>query len=187
MVLLAFILCGLAVGLVRGGSLRAIAQHNIALLWLPVAAYLCKAAGPYAAHLFPAFASYAPLAVCLLHYGLLFICVAANLRRGVWSFVFGAGAGMNFAVIALNGGAMPVSARVLESAAGTRLAAQLASGEIFAYAPVTDSTRLVFLGDVLALEPFGRLLGFASIGDLVLGVGAAMLCFTMLRPAKHSV
>ena len=31
------------------------------------------------------------------------------------------------------------------------------------------------------------LLGFASIGDLVLGVGAAMLCFTMLRPAKHSV
>ena len=96
-------------------------------------------------------------------------------------------AGMNFAVIALNGGAMPVSAHVLESAAGTRLAAQLASGEIFAYAPVTDSTRLVFLGDVLALEPFGRLLGFASIGDLVLGVGAAMLCFTMLRPAKHSV
>ena len=181
MVLLAFILCGLAVGLVRGGSMRAIAQHNIALLWLPVAAYLCKAAGPYAAHLFPAFASYAPLAVCLLHYGLLFIFVAANLRRGVWSFVFGAGAGMNFAVIALNGGAMPVSARVLESAA------QLASGEIFAYAPVTDSTRLVLLGDVLALEPFGRLLGFASIGDLVLGVGAAMLCFTMLRPAKHSV
>jgi hypothetical protein len=98
-----------------------------------------------------------------------------------------AAAGMNFAVIALNGGAMPVSAHVLESAAGTRLAAQLASGEIFAYAPVTDSTRLVFLGDVLALEPFGRLLGFASIGDLVLGVGAAMLCFTMLRPAKHSV
>ena len=180
MVLLAFILCGLAVGLVRGGSLRAMAQHNIALLWLPVAAYLCKAAGPYAARLFPAFASYAPLAVCLLHYGLLFIFVAANLRRGVWSFVFGAGAGMNFAVIALNGGAMPVSAHVLESAAGTRLAAQLASGEIFAYAPVTDSTRLVFLGDVLALEPFGRLLGFASIGDLVLGVGAAMLCFTML-------
>ena len=187
MVLLAFILCGLAAGLARGGSLRAMAQHDIALLWLPVAAYLCKAAGPYAAHLFPAFASYAPLAVCLLHYGLLFIFVAANLRRGVWSFVFGAGAGMNFAVIALNGGAMPVSAHVLESAAGTRLAAQLASGEIFAYAPVTDSTRLVFLGDVLALEPFGRLLGFASIGDLVLGVGAAMLCFTMLRPAKHSV
>ena len=187
MVLLAFMLCGLAVGLVRGGSLRAMAQHNIALLWLPVAAYLCKAAGPYAARLFPAFASYAPLAVCLLHYGLLFIFVAANLRRGVWSFVFGAGAGMNFAVIALNGGAMPVSAHVLESAAGTRLAAQLASGEIFAYAPVTDSTRLVFLGDVLALEPFGRLLGFANIGDLVLGVGAAMLCFTMLRPAKHSV
>ena len=177
MVLLAFILCGLAAGLACGGSLRAMAQHNIALLWLPVAAYLCKAAGPYAARLFPAFASYA----------LLFIFVAANLRRGVWSFVFGAGAGMNFAVIALNGGAMPVSAHVLESAAGTRLAAQLASGEIFAYAPVTDSTRLVFLGDVLALEPFGRLLGFASIGDLVLGVGAAMLCFTMLRPAKHSV
>ena len=113
MVLLAFILCGLAAGLARGGSLRAMAQHDIALLWLPVAAYLCKAAGPYAARLFPAFASYAPLAVCLLHYGLLFIFVAANLRRGVWSFVFGAGAGMNFAVIALNGGAMPVSAHVL--------------------------------------------------------------------------
>ena len=81
MVLLAFILCGLAAGLACGGSLRAMAQHNIALLWLPVAAYLCKAAGPYAARLFPAFASYAPLAVCLLHYGLLFIFVAANLRR----------------------------------------------------------------------------------------------------------
>ena len=81
---------------------------------------------------------------------------------------------------------MPVSAHVLESAAAPAWP-RLASGEIFAYAPVTDSTRLVFLGDVLALEPFGRLLGFASIGDLVLGVGAAMLCFTMLRPAKHSV
>ena len=66
MVLLAFILCGLAAGLACGGSLRAMAQHNIALLWLPVAAYLCKAAGPYAARLFPAFASYAPLAVCCL-------------------------------------------------------------------------------------------------------------------------
>ena len=83
MVLLAFILCGLAVGLACGGSLRAMAQHNIALLWLPVAAYLCKAAGPYAARLFPAFASYAPLAVCLLHYGLLFIFVAANLRSSL--------------------------------------------------------------------------------------------------------
>ncbi len=39
MVLLAFILCGLAAGLACGGSLRAMAQHNIALLWLPVAAY----------------------------------------------------------------------------------------------------------------------------------------------------
>ena len=94
---------------------------------------------------------------------------------------------MNFAVIALNGGAIPVSAHVLEPAAGIRLAAHLAPGEIFASAPVTVRPRLVFLGDVLALEPFGRLLGFASIGDLVLGVGAAMLCFTMLRPAKHSV
>lgn len=186
MVLLAFILCGLAVGLVRGGSLRTMAHHNVTLLWLPVAAYLCKAAGPYAGRLFPAFAPYAPLAVCLLHYSLLFIFVAANLRRGAWSLVFGAGAGMNFAVIVLNNGAMPVSARVLETAAGTGLAAQLAAGDIFAYAPVTQSTRLAFLGDVLALEPFGRLLGFASAGDLVLGIGAAMLCCAMLRPAKRT-
>ena len=98
MVLLAFILCGLAAGLACGGSLRAMAQHNIMLLWLPVAA-ICAEAAPdrYAARLFPAFASLCTLAVCLLHYGLLFIFVAANLRRGVW-FVFGA-AGMNLPLL----------------------------------------------------------------------------------------
>lgn len=45
MVLLAFILCGLAVGLACGGSLRAMAQHNIALLWLPVAAICARLRG----------------------------------------------------------------------------------------------------------------------------------------------
>ena len=49
MVLLAFILCGLAAGLACGGSLRAMAQHNIALL-----CYCSQAAAADKAHGQPA-------------------------------------------------------------------------------------------------------------------------------------
>jgi len=86
---------------------------------------------------------------------------------------------MNFLVILLNGGCMPVAVGLLKS--GSERTAQLAAGQIYAYTAVSADTVLPFLGDVLSIAPRGMTIGFASPGDLVLCAGVGLLCFQMTR------
>ena len=170
---------GLLAGLLAGGRFSNLAKGHVAELWLAVIAFLCKSFVPYCCALVGAKAA-GPLLVCFLHYGILFIFLYLKRGTGLWVPVFGAGTALNFLVIAANSGAMPVAASVL-SQADTDTAARLAAGEIFAYAPVTQATRLAFLGDVIAVAPFGTLWGFASIGDVFLALGVGLLCFSLVR------
>ena len=182
MTLLLFVAAGLALGLVRGGRPSRIAQDRTRWLWLPITAFALK---QVAAMLVPG--SHLPVVpvqvcVCLVQYGLLLAFAWANRRAGGWAWAFGAGTAANFLVILFNGGAMPVSARLLASPGGAALAQSLAVGEVFAYTLCGPGTRLAFLGDVLAFMPGGRLAGFASAGDLALGLGAGWLACRMMGP-----
>jgi hypothetical protein len=115
----------------------------------------------------------------------LFLFLLLNHRRPVWPLFAFAGTLMNFLVISLNGGCMPVSAALL-TGAGERLS-QLASGQVYAYCLAGEHTRLAFLGDVIRLGPAAKPLGFASIGDIVLCVGVGILCWQMTKSEKRTV
>ena len=180
MILLACAVLGIVIGLISGGSLRGIERYALRGALLPVVAYLLKAGA--AALLTPQTGA---IAVCLAQYSLLFLFLLLNHRRPVWPLFAFAGTLMNFLVISLNGGCMPVSASLL-TGAGERLM-QLANGQVYAYCLAGENTRLAFLGDVIRLGPAARPLGYASIGDIVLCVGVGILCWQMTRTVYKTV
>ena len=179
MILLGFAGIGCIVGLLSGGSPRGVIRYTLKGVWLPIAAYALKAGA--ALLLTPQTGA---VWVALLQYGLLFLFLFVNRRRPVWPLFAFAGTLCNFLVIVFNGGCMPVSASLL-SAAGERLA-QLSEGRIYAYRLMDAATRLPFLGDIIRFGSADRPLGFASIGDLLLGIGVAVLCWQMMKPAQDA-
>lgn len=178
MMLLLFAALGLFAGLVSGGSLRGFGRHTIYGVLLPIIAYLLKAGA--ARLLAPQTGA---VLVCLVQYSLLFVFLLCNHRRPVWPLFAFAGTMMNFLVILLNGGCMPVSASLL-GGASERLTL-LAQGRIYAYCLMDGSTRLPFLGDVIRLGTKTMTLGYASIGDVVLCVGVGILFWQITRAGKN--
>lgn len=174
MMLLFFSVTGLIIGLLTGGSLRGIARYPLKGVLLPVIALLLKAG---------AAALFAPqtgaVAVSLLQYLLVFLFLFLNRRSIIWPAVVFVGSLLNLLVVALNGGCMPVDAALLGDA--TQRLALLQSGRIYAYCLMDESTRLPFLGDIIRLGPAGIPLGFASIGDIILCAGVALLAFCMTK------
>ncbi len=193
MILLVFVVAGIVTGLLARGRFSNLGRHGLRGLWLCILSFVAQGAAAWV----PAatLVALAPLpawqmGVALLRYGLLLAFVVLNLlpTRGprgklgqVWPWVFGAGTLANAAVILTNGGAMPVAGRLLADISPAQ-ATQLAAGEVFGYTLQTTATRLAFLGDVLYIGAGGWSLGFASIGDLLIGAGAGLLVFWLLRP-----
>ena len=177
MMLLLFAALGIVAGLICGGSLRGFGRYTLSGVLLPVAAYLLKALAAWL--LVPQTGA---VLVSLLQYSLLFVFLLCNRRRPVWPLFAFAGTMMNFLVIVLNGGCMPVSASLL-GGASERLTL-LAQGRIYAYCLMDGSTRLPFLGDVIRLGTKTMTLGYASIGDVVLCVGVGILFWQITRAGK---
>ncbi|MDP3447088.1 MAG: DUF5317 domain-containing protein [Eubacteriales bacterium] len=174
MILLVFALLGLLLGLLTGGSLSKVSHYSLYGALLPIAAFLLKAGA--ARFLVPQTGA---VIVCLIQYSLLFLFILLNHRRPVWPLFAFTGTLLNFLVIVFNGGCMPVAA-ALASGAGERLT-QLAEGRVYAYCLADASTRLPFLGDVIRIGPAGMPLGFASVGDIMLSLGVAILCWQMTK------
>ncbi len=178
MILLGFAALGLLIGLLSGGSLKALSHYPLKGLLLPIAAYALKAGA--ALLLAPQSGA---VVVALMQYGLLFLFLFLNLRRPVWPLFAFAGTLLNFLVIVSNGGCMPVSPLLLGEA-GTRLT-QLAQGNVYAYCLTDETTRLAVLGDIIRIGSVSQPVGFASIGDLLLGVGVGILCWHMTRKGQE--
>ena len=168
MILLGFAAIGFIIGLLSGGSPRGVFRYTLKGIWLPIAAYALKAGA--ALLLTPQTGA---IAVCLLQYALLFAFILLNVRRPFWPLAVFLGSLLNMFVIVLNRGCMPVSGSLL-GGSGARLS-QLAQGRIYAYCLVDATSKLPFLGDIIRVGPAGVPLGFASVGDILLGVGVAIL------------
>jgi hypothetical protein len=141
-------------------------------LYLPILALAVETVLPYLSA--PTWATFS------VEYFLILSFVFYNLKlKSLWPYWMGAGALMNFTVIAANGFNMPVSPSVFSPQVDQVFFESLINGEIYGYTLANAGTVLPFLGDIIGISPFGRLMGFASIGDVLLLVGAAIAIYRM--------
>jgi len=186
MLRLAIIVLVIVVALLRGGSLRNFAA--LQLRWLPLVivgfALQLLIFTPFARSPLIAFAT---LPIYVLSLALLAIWVAANWRIPGMALI-AIGLALNIAVIAANGGHMPVLPE------GARLAGQyeaLAGDDPRTSKHLlmeSDQVRLWLLSDIIVIPHGVPAASVMSVGDLVLTVGIAILCFpTILRAPTLAV
>jgi hypothetical protein len=172
--MLIFVVIGLLLGFARGGNLSHTEKELPEGIILPVLAFVAE---------FLAVRSlFFPEWVQLnLVYFLLFWFVFRNRDRGAWPLWFGFGTLLNYIVIAANGYRMPVLPSLM-AGLPDHVVDSLINGEIFGYMLADSGTRLVFLGDVIAVPFLGEFVGFASVGDFFLGIGVGLLAYRLTRP-----
>ncbi len=164
----------LAIALLRGGRFGNLADIRLRLWWLLPLGFAMQAIAEY---LPPGeWSRTIGVALVLASFLPLIILVIANRERtGMW--LAGLGVLMNFSVILINGG-MPVLGEAVEVAAGFRPGAALPDS--IRHIPMTASTRLTFLADVIPIPFFGRG-SVISLGDVFLAVGLGQFLETELR------
>jgi hypothetical protein len=186
MLRLAIIVLVIVVALLRGGSLRNFAA--LQFRWLPLViigfALQLLIFTPFG---YSPLVVFATLPIYVLSLALLAIWVAAN-RRIPGMALIAIGLALNIAVIAANGGHMPVLPE------GARLAGQYEA--LAADDPRTskhllmpsDQVRLWLLSDIIVIPHGVPGAVVLSIGDIALTVGIAVLCYsTILRAPVPAV
>lgn len=125
--------------------------------------------------------------VFLTEYSLLFWFVLLNLRNwGSGPYFIGVGTLLNFAVIVANGFRMPVWPSFFAERGSIELMNALIKDEIFGYAAMGPGSKLPILADIIGISFYGDLVGFASIGDLFLLLGAVILIYHIVTCSKGS-
>ncbi|MDD5453808.1 MAG: DUF5317 domain-containing protein [Candidatus Bipolaricaulis sp.] len=165
---------GIVAGLIRRGNLVNLGQLRLRAPWLILIALVIQvlifpvgSRGP----LIPVGTAY----LHLVSYASLAAFIGLN-RRYPEFLIMGVGLVLNLIVIAANGGYMPASAMALDRAGLSDVAAALREGGQSGNTILMgEGTRLNFLGDFLYLPARVPLASAFSIGDVVLGLGLAVL------------
>ena len=181
MLALTAVAIGILLGYLFGGRLKGLLHTEIRLLWLPVVAYAMDAGGALLAKKIPEFVPYSWMLITL-QYLLLFTFIIVNLFR-VEFCLFGAGTLMNFLAISFNRFRMPVAENLYLDTQGQMAGYidALARNEIYRYTLMTPRTVFPFFGDIIYVPVFG---GFASIGDILLAVGLAVILVRGMRSER---
>ncbi|WP_274362683.1 DUF5317 domain-containing protein [Paenibacillus thermotolerans] len=180
------IVIGLIVGFIRGGflqGLRGLSQLKLKAGWVfPVLllaqflVYFLQGRMEWLTD----YSGYFYMAVYVI--GLLFLYL--NWSQSGFKLIF-AGVFLNFLVMALNGGVMPVSleaAKVL----GPYFTDLLQNNEVvYKHAMLMEDTRLPFLGDIIPLTPPYPRTQVISIGDIVMNVGIFMYLQSIMVSASR--
>jgi hypothetical protein len=101
-------------------------------------------------------------------------------RRLPWLWVLALGVASNTVAIVLNGGVMPASSRAL-SIAGLRTSAGFSNSAVVSHA------RVRFLGDIIPTPSWLPLHNVASVGDLLIVVGALLVVATQARVGHQTI
>lgn len=117
-----------------------------------------------------------------LSYILLLTGLILNFNKKSMIIIF-IGTLLNFIVIASNSGMMPVDGEGLKALGLLRELEMLQSQTMLTHSLMSDSTRLVFLGDVLKTPSFYPLPKMYSIGDVFLAIGV----FAFIQGAMNSI
>lgn len=169
---LAFV-AAVACGWARGGRLARLLTLPLQWMGVALAAFALQV---YVVYFTEPHASLLSLRamVVVASYLLLIAFVVRNRRiPGMW--LLGAGLLANFAVIAANGGFMPVTHEALSAAGLGWMATQATGGTVLLASkdillPIAE-TRLWFLSDLLVVPPPLPLANVYSIGDALIAAG----------------
>ncbi|AIQ10900.1 DUF5317 domain-containing protein [Paenibacillus durus] len=182
------IVLGLVVGLLRGGFRYGLRQFGSLRirggLWFPLLLLLQFAVFELNDRS-SAFAAYSGIVFAGVYAAGLYI-LWLNRNTPGFLFIF-AGVFLNFLVMSVNGGKMPVSleaAKVLDP----YYVHLLQSGAVVTKHFLMDSaTRLSFLGDIIPLsKPYPRT-QVISIGDIVMNVGIFLYLQHILVPDRRQI
>ncbi len=160
------------IGLIRGGRISNLAHIKIRRPWLIFLSVLVEYALIYLMRNTSRITQ--PLA-CLflfLQYLLLFLFLWEN-RTLSYSWLIGVGSFLNFLVIMVNKGSMPLSKTAIAVDANSKNMKYLENGKYLTYHILNSNSRLRFLGDILRVPP--PVQSFLSIGDIVLFLGILLL------------
>jgi hypothetical protein len=178
MILLAAFALALVVGLIRGGSLRRIADLSLRWGWMALLALAIQL-----------FSVYLPTGLqrgppnprwwlLTFSYLLLFLVVWGN-RSLSGMVIVGLGLLLNFVVIMANGGLMPITPQALRRAGHVDLAPSLESGALVRSTKdivlTREETRLWILSDIFVLPPPLPIASAFSWGDLLIALGVFVL------------
>ncbi len=122
------------------------------------------------------------IALLTLQYSAFF--ALAFFNRELWPIlVIALGEALNYLVMMLNKGRMPVLGDVLPQGANL---ARLTNGQVPHYSLMNEKTICPFLGDRFLLTFFSKSL--LSIGDFVLGAGLLLFAFVIFQnPANKAI
>ena len=181
MIIAIFIVLSIPVGYMMGGKLKNITNYTTRALGLPIAAFLLESAAPFLRNLISVPISQWHWMIVVAEYMLLLLFCALNIKsKPVWIIL--AACALNFFVIALFGFQMPVSPYAQEIPEMAAVIQKIESGEYFRYTMATAADPFWWLGDII-LVPIKRIGGFASIGDILLGLGSGALFVSWMRTA----
>ncbi|MBN1777892.1 MAG: DUF5317 domain-containing protein [Clostridiales bacterium] len=184
MIIAVFIVLSIPVGYLLGGKLRNIKNHTTRALGLPVAAFLLEAAAPFLRQIVSVPISQWHWMIVAAEYLLLFaFCLINRSSKAVW--VIFLACVLNFFVIAWFGFRMPVAPFAAEMPEMAAAIAKIESGEYFRYTMASSTDSFWWLGDVI-LVPIKRIGGFASVGDVLLGLGCGALFVSWMRTEKKA-
>ncbi len=165
------LLLGIAVGLFRGGSLKSLKTAQIRMPALLVLAFLIQVLVSFMLLAGSRFFINQRLVFYALSYGLLFVALFTNLsNKAVWLVVMGSL--LNFAVIFLNGGTLPIAVEALEKAGFNNRLELIQAGRLVQYQLTEGSgSWLAFLGKRLTPPAMYPLRQVFSIGDVLISLG----------------
>jgi hypothetical protein len=166
---------GFVAGLLAGGRLDGLAGLRFRWAWLAVAGFLVQVV-LFALPTGDALASVGPAAYVGSTVAVL-VALLANVRTPGVSII-AAGAACNLVAIVANGGAMPVRAATLA-------AAGLDPHDGFSNSVVTGAPVLEPLTDVFAIPAGVPLANVFSVGDVLIGVGIAVVIAAAMRRGRE--
>ena len=169
------IIAAVIIGLIAGGRFSNLSSLNIKYVYAILIAYLIQAGIDFGAPRWE-FGGYPFLHT--LSYVILLFALAKNRHLPGMQLIL-AGTLLNFAVIAFNGGQMPVRTDVIPA----QLTDVLASGKGGTHGLMTDDTYLAFLADIFYIRlPYQHQL--ISIGDILINAGVVALIIKGVKGIK---
>lgn len=161
------------VGKLRGGSLKKLGETEIPKWYLFISGFVVEFFSVYLAYRGVSFFSQNIFLIHLLSYSLVFFGLYYSRKSRIFLLI-AFGIFLNFGVIMLNGGQMPVSRQALVEANLNSTIEALSTNSIITHTLIHDKTILAFLGDSIPLKkPYPRP-KVISIGDIIMAAGVFM-------------